>query len=99
MKKENMKTTIYTYRNKKVVLITRPRFYVVRNQKELDEVIDGLMDVDAVISPVGEVPFPAVIELESGFGPNLLLSTKRQMKKALAQARKELDLLENDLNS
>lgn len=93
-----MKTTVYTYRNKQVALFQVPSFYLVKNKAQLDKIIDDLMKIDAVGSPHDDkLTYPCVLKMVPGFGPNLVVSTKAEYQKALAEEQKTLEIASKKL--
>jgi hypothetical protein len=82
-----MKTIIYTYANMKPVFFELDRYYYIKSEKQLDLLIDKLMDIDAVTSPT-ELKFPVMLELKSGFSPNLVVADKKAMKSQLVKLQK-----------
>lgn len=87
-----MKTTIYTYRNEKVVLLEADKYYYVENKKQLDEVIDNLIQIDAVSSP-SRISYPCILKLKSGFGCELELADKYDVQRDLAKLKTQLKTL------
>lgn len=86
-----LKTTIYTFKNKKPVFFDLKRFYKVKNQKEMDKVVNNLMNlnIDAVSSPCPEdIVFPAVLELQSGFSLSLKNVNKKRLRKEIKKLKK-----------
>jgi hypothetical protein len=84
-----MKTVIYSFENKKPKFFELDRYYYIKTQKQLDKLIDKLLDIDAVCTPAA-LTFPVVLELKSGFAPTLV----RVSHKALVKEHKRVtDLL------
>jgi len=83
-----MKSYVWTYRNKRPVGKEFKRFYVIKNEKQLDDLIEKFLDIDAVTIPAG-LKFPVVLELENGFAP----SVKEVNLKKLSKELKELQTL------
>jgi hypothetical protein len=77
-----MKTIIYSYENFKPVFYTLDRYYYIKNQRQLDNLIEKLLDIDAVFHPF-EIKFPVILELRDGFGPELKIASRAKMKKEL----------------
>lgn len=93
-----MKTTVYSYRNKKVVLFNCDSFYLINNKKEYDKVVDNLMTIDAVTVPY-DLTFPCVLKLKPGFTPTLVKSSLDEFKKQLSEEKKKNDLLDKQITS
>lgn len=87
-----MKTVIYTYVNRKPKFFTLDRFYVIKNKKQYNQLIETLLDIDAVSSPhdpnTDTVSYPIVLELSSGFAPNLSEVSKKTVKKEAKKLQK-----------
>jgi hypothetical protein len=86
-----MKTTIYTYKNKKPVFFDLPRFYKIKSAKQYENLIQKLLDIDAVTSPHSpdEVEiYPIYLELRSGFAPSLDEVTKKHIQKQIKKLKK-----------
>lgn len=64
---------VYTYRNKKKVWFKIPKLINIKNKKQLDKLIDNLLDIDAVIEVEGGIEtFPCVVEvLDNTFAPHI----------------------------
>lgn len=98
-----MIATIYTYRNRKVVLVQRPEFYFLKDKQDYDKLVDSLLDIDATSSP-SELKFPCVLRLETGFAPNLVETSVEEYEKAIKnhedfihQHQKHLQLYKNEV--
>jgi len=91
-----MKTTFYTYRNQKLHLVEKDRFYLVKNKKELDLLIEELLHYDAVTTPYDQDPkFPMLLELQSGFAPVLKYVDNAYVQKVLKKEINRSKLLLN----
>lgn len=85
-----MFSTVYSFRNKRVVLFQKPMFYLVKNKDQLEKVIDSLLHIDAVSSPCS-INFPCVLKLlNNEFAPTLVLSSKKEYLKELKNHNKLL---------
>lgn len=91
-----MKTTVYTYVNRKVVLVEKPRFYFLKDKAEFDAVVDDLIEIDAVSSPA-DLTFPCILELRKGFSISLKEVTVEQALKAIQGASKDLETYKQKL--
>lgn len=88
-----LKSTVWTYRDKKKVFIQVDRFYVANSKKELDNIIFALTDIDAVTHPTlpDNVEYPIYLELENlSFGPSLTWVEKSVVQKAITETEKSL---------
>ncbi len=95
-----LKSTVWTYRNKKQVFINADRFYVANSKKELDKIIYSLTDIDAVTHPTlpDDVKYPIYLELENlSFGPSLTWVEKSVVQKAIVETEKSLLKLKGKL--
>lgn len=81
-----MKTSVYTYKNKKIRLITLPKFYLLESKQEYKALIDKLLDIDAVFSPA-KLTYPAVVRIKQGFGVELEPVRMKDYKQSLRQER------------
>jgi len=91
-----LKSVVWSYKNKQQFFVQKDRFYVINSHKELDKLIDSLMDIDAVTSfdLPQDVKFPIYVELENlSFGPSLIWVEKAVVQKAIDKAQKELKTL------
>lgn len=77
-----MQTSIYTYRKKKVVLFTLPQFYYLNSKIEFDQLVNKLLDIDAVASP-SDLTFPCLLKLESGFSVTLTKASPQEFFQSL----------------
>lgn len=84
-----MKTTIYTYRKKQVVLVEVDKYYHVENKNQLDKVIDSLIEIDAVFTPT-EISYPCILKLKSGFGCELVVSDTQSVQQDLNKLKKQV---------
>jgi len=84
-----MISTVYTYRNKQVVLFHKPKFYYIKNKKALSILIDELLEIDAVATPC-DLNFPCVLELQTGFAPKLNLSSLKEYSKSMSKHFKNI---------
>jgi hypothetical protein len=83
-----METTIYTYVNKKVKLLTFDRYYLVKNKLELAKLIDKFCDYDAVVTPDGNpnnFNYPLVLELLPGFGFEFIFVDSKDVVKNIKE--------------
>lgn len=92
-----MKSTIVTYRNKKPYSVQVDKFHVVKNKKELNELIEKLLDIDAVSSPYFPkdevIPFPLYLEVVNNDFPSLILVEKEVIVQAIKKQEKEIKKL------
>lgn len=91
-----MKTIIYTYKKKEVVLIEKPRFYFLENEEELKKITYDLMEIDAVTYPT-HLDFPCILELQKGFCFYLKEVKANEVVKAIQQASKDLEICKRKL--
>lgn len=82
-----MKTIIYTYIDYKPIFFELDRYYHIKNEKQLNLLIDKLLDIDAVSTPI-KLTFPVMLELKSGFAPRLIIADKRAIKSQLNKLQK-----------
>ena len=97
-----MNTTIYTFRNKKVVLISEPRFYILKSWQEFSDLVDKFLKVDMVATPVDiqkDSKFPLYLELQPGFGVNFRHVSLNRIKEDLKKERERLKELEFSLKA
>ena len=66
-----MKSYVWTYVEGKPKVFELDRYYLIKNKRQLNKLIDKLLDIDATTIP-GELRFPVLLELESGFAPTLV---------------------------
>ena len=95
-----MNTTIYTFRNKKVVLINEKRFYLLKSWQEFSDLVDKFLKVDMVVTPFDiqrDSKFPIYLELKSGFGVTFHHANKKSIKEALKKSKEELKEIEDNL--
>ncbi len=64
-----MYSIIYTYKKKKKVHYRASRFVYLRKKSQLNELIDSLLEIDAVMSP--SKFRKGWVEVVSGYGPEL----------------------------
>lgn len=84
-------STIYSFKNRKPVFFDLKRFHKVKNPKQLDKLINKLLDlsIDAVLSPSPEnISFPAILEMQSGFGLKLKVVDQKEIKKEIENLKK-----------
>lgn len=87
-----MKTTIYTYRKKQVVLVEVDKYYHVENKNKLGKVIDSLIEIDAVFTPL-DISYPCILKLKSGFGCELVVSDTQSVQRDLDKLKKQVKSL------
>lgn len=86
-----MKTTVWTYRNKRVVLFEKDKFYFLKSKKDLDSLIEDLLDIDAVSHNVEDTDsYPMVLKLKAGFSPQLKKVSLKEYKKELVKASEKI---------
>lgn len=88
-----LKTTVYTFKNKKPVFYEVQRFYKVKNESDLDKLINQLLDlnIDAVSSPCYEnLNFPCILEMQSGFSLKLKEINYKKIEKECTELKKLL---------
>lgn len=88
-----LKSVVWSYKDSKPIFLEKDRFYIVRSEKELDKLIESLMDLDAVTSPdlPKDVKYPIYLELVNlSFGPNLIWVEKAVVQQAINKAEKAL---------
>jgi hypothetical protein len=85
-----MKSYVWTYnKNKKPVGKEYNRYYLIKNEKQLEDLIEKFIEIDAVITPA-TLTFPVVLELVSGFAPQFKIANKTAIKKELNKLQKML---------
>ncbi len=87
-----MKSVIWTFENKRPKIYSIERYHYIENRKQLDKLIDKLLDIDAVSSPA-DLRFPVMLELEDGFAPNLVRADLTKMRHELKNLQKMVDIL------
>lgn len=88
-----MKSYVWTYRNKKPIGAEFERYYYVKNQDELDEIIEEFLYIDAVTTP-SDLEFPVILELENGFAPSFVEVSKEALGKELKKLQKLVEKAE-----
>lgn len=88
-----MKTIVYTYQDQKPVFFELNRFYKISSKREVDRLINSLLNIDAVFTPasIGK-KFPIFLELKPGFACDLKLTNKKQILREIKRAKAVLKL-------
>ena len=78
-----MISSIYTFRNKQKVWVKLSSYVFVKSKKQFENLMDNLMDIDAVSYPEKDFNFPCVIKIENNtFAPRLSLAKKLEKEKS-----------------
>lgn len=93
-----MKTVIWTFENKRPKTYTMDRYYYLKSKAELDKLIDKLLDIDAVTTPAN-LTFPVMLELQDGFGPDLVRADHLKMRQELKKLQNMVDKTGRLLNN
>jgi hypothetical protein len=85
-----MKSYVWTYnKNKKPVGREYDRYYLIKNEKQMDDLIKKFIEIDAVTIPAA-LTFPVMLELVSGFAPQFKIANKTAIRKELNKLQKML---------
>ena len=67
-----MISKIYTFRDKKKVWVEVPALVRLKSKKQMEKLVDCLLDIDAVETPAEDFQFPCVVKiLDNTFGPRI----------------------------
>jgi len=102
-----MNTSIYTFINKKVVLVNEngqvpQKYYILKNWQEFSDLVDKFLKVDAVATPADitkDSKFPIFLELKSGFGVNFKYADINKVKEEMTKLKSQIKELESALKS
>ena len=85
-----MKSLIWTFVKRKPQAFLVDRYHYIKNQDELDDLVEELLDIDAVSTPV-DLTFPVMLEVENGFAPSLIKADVIKMRRELNKLQKMVD--------
>lgn len=89
-----MKTAVYTFKNKKPILIEVNKYYFLKNNKELNDLVYQLSEIDAVAYPTSEEikKYPIILKIKKlSFGFNFEIATPKEYLAELKSSKRIID--------
>ena len=85
-----MKSLVWSYEDKKPYVVLMDRYHYIENKKQLNKLIDRLLNIDAVSIPE-ELTFPVMLEVLDGFAPTLVKADIYKMRQELKKLQEIID--------